>query len=231
MSDSHIQRTIISRLKNADVLRYRDLKQENIDRDLFNYHLRRLVETGVVDKLPKGSGYRLSVKGQRKVADVLHTSDQTDRLFKINPLLIVVDKRPDGICILNQKRTSQPDYGIIGVPGGTILKSEPLLDGASRKLTQETGLSATFDYVALTRRIMYRDGRLFSDVFFPICVANNWSGKLADTEFGENFWTTLEQAITNENSRITMLIRVLNAIQNGNINSVQGHFYEQVVDD
>jgi 8-oxo-dGTP pyrophosphatase MutT (NUDIX family) len=229
MSDSHIQRRIISRLKNAANLRYSQLLPGDISRDLFNYHLRQLVEKGVITKLDNSRGYTLSAKGQSRVADVLHTSDQADRLFKVNVLLIVLDIRPDGLYVLNQRRTSQPDYGTIGIPGGTIVKAEPLLDGAARKLTQETGLQAVFSYIAATRRILYKNDMLFADVIFPICFASEWSGTLTDTEFGENFWTPIAQAIAHEEYRIEMIPTILRAIQNDTLDDVRGQYHEQIV--
>lgn len=45
-----IQNHIISKLKNADTLRYRDLKPETAANDLFNYHLKALVQKDIVTK-------------------------------------------------------------------------------------------------------------------------------------------------------------------------------------
>ena len=227
MSDSHIQKTIVSRLKNADSLRYSDLRPANTDRDLFNYHLRELVSKGIVTKLPNRSGYTLSGRGQQLVADVHHTSDQANRLFKVNTVLIVTDQRPDGLYILQQRRTAQPDYGTIGIPGGTIVKAEPLLDGAARKLEGETGLIASFELIATTRRILYRDERLFADVFFPICLATTWSGTLTDTEFGENSWVPIDQAIRND-TRIEHITATLRALHDNRLDTVRGNYHEQI---
>ena len=48
---SHIQRDIITRLKNADSLRYAQLKPDReIPNDLYNYHLKKLVANGLVEK-------------------------------------------------------------------------------------------------------------------------------------------------------------------------------------
>lgn len=228
MSNSHIQRTIISTLKNADTLRYSQLLPANTDRDLFNYHLRQLVDTGMVEKLPDKQGYRLSLKGQRRVADALHTSDQADRLFKVNVLLIVTKQQDSMLYILNQHRTAQPDYGIWGVPGGTIVKAEPLLEGASRKLLQETGLTATFEYIATTRRIVYKNNILFADVLFPLCLATTSSGNIVDTEFGHNAWVSIDQAITNEGQRIELLPKVLAALKADSLETVRGVYHEQI---
>lgn len=231
MSQSHIQRQIISQLKNADSLRYSQLRPADVDRDLFNYHLRELVKNGVLDKSASGE-YSLSAKGRRRVADTEHTSDPGNRLFKINPLLIVVDKRPDGLYILNQRRTAQPSYGIVGVPGGTIVKTEPLLEGAARKLREETGLTGVFEYFAMTRRITYRDSELFSDVMFPLCLATTWSGTPTTTEYGDNFWVPIEQAIINDtdrDDRIDAIGALLTAIRDDTLSTLRGSYREQII--
>ena len=65
---SEIQNKIVSRLKNADVLKYSELQPKNIPNDLFNYHLQFLVKNGLLEK--KNSGYSLSKKGIKYIADV-----------------------------------------------------------------------------------------------------------------------------------------------------------------
>lgn len=229
---STVQRDIISRLKNADSLRYAQLKPDpEIPNDLYNYHLRKLVSDGLVEKT--AHGYTLSPSGHRYVADVHHTSDQHDRLFKYNVLLIVTRMIDGQLHILNQRRTAQPSYGIVGIPGGTILKSEPLREGASRKLHQETGLlSGTFRYLGTERRIMYRNDQFFSDVLFPICLCEDATGEPASTEFGENFWVPIDDAITNDSrpdDHIDSIPRILRALQDDTLDQLQGFYHEQIV--
>lgn len=191
--------------------------QDDTPNDLYNYHLKALVKKGLVEK--NEQGYCLSREGQRYVADIWHTSDESQRLFKINVITIVSRKSNGTIEILNQRRTSQPSYGIVGVPGGTILKGEPLLDGASRKLEQETGLLGAFTLVGLERRFFYKENELFSDVLFPICYCDSASGNmLENTDFGENFWVNIEQAIENDSrqdDRIQGVSDFLRMIQKG----------------
>lgn len=227
---SSIQRNIIARLKNADSLRYSELKPDkNIPNDLYNYHLKKLITDGLVVKLDEG--YTLSTDGVRHVADVHHTSDQENRLFKFNALLIVTREINGELHILNQRRTSQPSYGIIGIPGGTILKSEPLLEGARRKLRQETGVDGAFSYIGLERRIYYKDDQLFSDVLFPICVCKHATGEPTTTEFGENFWVPIDQAITNDSridDSVESIATVLTAIRDGELEQIIGFYHEQL---
>lgn len=227
---SSIQRDIISKLKNADTLRYSQLKPDaEIPNDLYNYHLKKLVTDGLIVK--GDGGYMLSAKGLRHVADVHHTSDQDDRLFKFNVLLVVVREIDGVLHVLNQRRTSQPSYGIVGIPGGTILKSEPLLEGASRKLRQETGLDGEFRYIGTERRIFYKDGRLFSDVIFPFCICEQPVGEPSTTEFGENFWVTIDEAITNDSRQadhIEMIPKLFDALRRGALDELQGFYHEQI---
>lgn len=227
---SDIQRSIISRLKNADTLRYAKLKPDaEIPNDLYNYHLRKLVAAGLVDK--SSEGYTLSERGRRHVADTHHTSDQSDRLFKYNVLLIVTREIDGELHILNQRRTAQPSYGIVGIPGGTVLKSEPLLDGAARKLRQETGLIGTFRYLGTERRIAYTDGQLFSDVVFPFCLCTDTSGEPTSTEFGDNFWVPVDEAIANDSrpdDHIDYIPKILTALRGNTLDELQGFYHEQI---
>lgn len=227
---SSIQRDIITRLKNANTLRYSQLKPNSeIPNDLYNYHLKKLIDNGLVEK--SIAGYGLSASGKRHVADIHHTSDQENRLFKYNVLLIVTREIEGQLHVLNQRRTAQPSYSIVGIPGGTILKSEPLLDGASRKLLQETGLTGTFRHIGMERRIFNKDGQLFSDVLFPFCLSHDTTGEPATTAFGKNFWVTIDEAITNDSRQydhINYIPKILAALRDNTIDELQGFYHEQI---
>lgn len=223
------QNQIISKLKNADSLRYRDLKIDDISNDLFNYHLKELVAKKLITKLE--TGYTLSKTGQAYVADVFHTSDpQLQRLFKVNVITIVSRYAEDGsVEILTQRRNSQPSHGLVDVMGGTIIKGEGMLEGASRKLNNETGLNASFTLLGIERRLLYKKNELFSDVLFPICYATEYSGTLTSTEYGENFWVPIEQAIINADrpfDNIPSIVTCLRAIADNSVDSLP-FFYEE----
>jgi len=233
MSLSLIQNHIISKLKNADTLRYRDIRPEDVPNDLFNYHLKTLVNRKLVDK--REEGYGLSENGRRYVADIHHTSDESNRLFKLNVITIVSRVNEGRVQILTQRRLSQPSYGQVGVMGGTIVKDESLVDGAARKLVQETGLIAEFRVVGFERRRLYKSGELFSDVVFPICYSGNAHGTLQETtDFGENYWVGIDQAIKNDTrpyDSIASVPEVLRAIKDARIDSFPMFYNETVQQD
>lgn len=228
---SDMQNYIISRLKNAKILRYSEIQPEGVDNDLYNYHLQQLVKKGFVNKSEEG--YFLSEKGIKLIADsnVLLQDNYSRNLFKVNVLTIVSRVVNGHIQVLQQKRTSNPSYGKIGVPGGVVKKEEGIEDAASRKLFEETGLSAKFSLVGIDRRMLYRNGGIFSDIIFPICYADTFSGELLEkTDYGEHIWNDIDEAIKNEDKdrddKILSLVPVLQAIKNETIFQMPFFFKE-----
>ena len=232
-SFSPIQNHILSKLKNADQMRYSELMPEKVPNDLFNYHLQFLVKKGFVKK--SDEGYSLDEAGVKHVADPDTEKDNPKiaSLFKVNVITLVSRKNKGKIEILNQLRTSHPSFGKVGAMGGIVRKEEIIQAAAKRKLETETGLTADFRLVGMERRIMYKKGKFFSDVFFPIAYAENSSGTLRDTEFGKNFWVPIEEAIKNEsdeNDSIVGIRKVLEAIKTGTIDALP-FFFDEVFQD
>ncbi len=230
---SPIQNHILSKLKNAHVLRYSELHPDKVPNDLFNYHLQYLVKKDFV--LKSDDGYSLSETGIKHVADPYPTNDAITSLFKIN-VITIVSRVVDGrIEILNQVRKSNPSYGKVGVMGGVVLKGELIEPAATRKLKQETGLDAQFRLLGAERRIMYKGGELFSDVLFPIAYADSYSGELIeDSDFGHNMWVSIDEALRNESSEfdsIHSITTVLTAIKNKAVATLPVFFKEEIQSD
>lgn len=226
---SPIQNHILSKLKNAKSLRYSDLQPDKVPNDLFNYHLQFLVKKEYVKKLDEG--YSLAPKGIKHVADPIPEGTAITSLFKVNVITIVSRITKGKIEILNQVRKSNPSYGKVGVMGGVVLKGELIEPAAKRKLEQETGLSADFKLVGCERRIMYKDGEIFSDVMFPIAYADEYEGELKDTQFGENKWVSIDEAIKNESAEydsIPGIKKALEAVKAGTILKIPFFFEENV---
>ena len=230
---SPIQNHILSKLKNAKLLRYSELQPDKVPNDLFNYHLQHLVKKGFV--IRADDGYSLSEEGIKHVADPVTTNDAITSLFKINVITIVSRIRDGQIEILNQIRKSNPSYGKVGVMGGVVLKGELIEPAATRKLKQETGLDAEFRLIGCERRIMYRGNELFSDLMFPIAYTDSSSGTLKDdSDFGHNMWVPIDEAIQNESAEfdsIRSITIVLKAIKDGTISKLPFFFKEEIQSD
>ena len=214
-------------------MRYSELMPEKVPNDLFNYHLQFLVRKGFVKK--SDEGYSLDEAGVKHVADPYTEKDNPKiaSLFKVNVITLVSRKNKEKIEILNQLRTSHPSFGKVGAMGGIVRKEEIVQAAAKRKLETETGLTADFRLVGMERRIMYKKGKFFSDVFFPITYSSKSSGTLRDTPFGQNFWVPIDEAIENEsdpNDSIAGIRKVLLAIKNGTIDTLT-FFMEETFQD
>jgi hypothetical protein len=226
---SPIQNRIISKLKNAAVLRYSELQQKGIPNDLFNYHLQFLVKKGLVSR--SENGYALGNAGIKHVADpdLASEDEKIASTFKVNVITLVSRIQKGKIEILNQVRTSHPSFGKIGAMGGIVRKGEAIEIAATRKLKTETGLDAKFKILGIERRMMYVKNELFSDILFPIAYADHSGGELIVTEFGRNMWVPIDDAIRHESNdfdSIKMIPYVLNAVKRGSTKKLP-FFYEE----
>jgi hypothetical protein len=230
---SAIQHHILFRLKNAKNLRYSELHpKDKTPNDLFNYHLQFLVKKGYVIK-DRGR-YSLGEIGIQYVADLTLMSNEKKviSLFKYNVITIVSRLHKGKIQILNQIRQSNPSFGKIGVMGGAILKGEPILTAANRKLQIETGLQANFNIVGMERRFMYVKNELFSDILFPIAYSDKPMGEIIDTEYGINKWMDIDESIKYQTSNkfdcIDSITTVLKAIKAKKIKKLPFFYVESI---
>jgi len=227
---SPIQNHILSELKSATMLRYRDLHPGEIPNDLFNYHLQFLVKKGFVSR--EEGGYALTQSGVGYIADMQpsESNKKISSLFKVNVITVLSRVVSGKIEILSQERRRHPSFGKVGVIGGIAYKGELLTEAARRKCKEETGLIADFKHIGIERRRLYQSGALFSDVLFPIFYAHAHTGNLVEeNEFGRNFFVPIAQAIRNESSpfdSLQSLPRVLRSIQRGTINKLSFFFTE-----
>jgi hypothetical protein len=227
---SPIQNYILSKLKNAESMRYTDLRPRGIPNDLFNYHLQFLVQKKFVQR--DTQGYALDDAGVKHVADpdVSLGEEKIASLFKVNVITLVSRVHDGQLQILDLVRHSHPSFGKIGAMGGIVQKGESIEAAATRKLRTETGLEANFKIMGIERRMMYDGGKLFSDILFPIGYADHFTGELIDTEFGHNFWVSIEEAIQHESSdfdSIKAICTVLTSIRDHSIGTLPFFYNEE----
>jgi hypothetical protein len=66
--DHHLQQAILETLAKSEALvRYRDLKEDDIENSLFSYHLNKLIDRHMIEK--SNDGYSLSIEGARWLKD------------------------------------------------------------------------------------------------------------------------------------------------------------------
>lgn len=166
-----------------------------LDSDHFKFHISKLVEIKLVEKVTKGR-YRLSQDG-KEFANKLDTDSNTvERQPKVSVALIVERKGKNGRReFLYQQRLKNPYYGFWGRLGGKVRWGEKFAEAASRELHQETGLTASFAYKMLYHKTDYKtDGTLLEDKLFIVMYTDNAKGDLVERfEGGLNCWMTQDE--------------------------------------
>jgi 8-oxo-dGTP pyrophosphatase MutT (NUDIX family) len=184
--EHHLQKKIYNRLVGAESLRYSQLRPEGVEANLFMYHLKELIRSGLVEKVD--GGYSLTQQG-RSTATRFSIREQGIRIMP-STISVIVLRSKDGEWLLYRRRR-QPYIGSLGFPSGKIHLGDSLENAAYRELDEKCGYGK--DEVALTWR------GAFNLVEHELAGLKNhiigmvWAGEVKDKRVfenhaGETFW-------------------------------------------
>lgn len=169
-------------------------KDSDMTSDHFTFHIKKLVESGYVEKT--ATGYRLTPSGKEYSNRMDTDENEIEKQPKIS-VVAVVERTVDGRReFIAQQRLKQPYFGFWGRLGGKIRWGESFEEAAKRELEEETGLIAdfTFKHIFHKRDYNKETGELLEDKVFVIMYANEYTGELmVDYEGGHNEWLTQEE--------------------------------------
>lgn len=171
-------------------------KMTGMESDHFNFHLKKLVELKLVEKVERGT-YTLTPKG-KEYANKLDTENNTiERQPKV-AVLMVIEREKDGKKeFLLQQRLKQPFYGFWCCPTGKVRWGETITEGAARELMEETGLTAELRTAGVYHELVYQEetGEQLEDkVFFVVHCTNVKGQMIEEFEGGRNYWMTREES-------------------------------------
>jgi len=158
--------------------------------DHFNFHIKKLLELGLIEKLAKGH-YCLSPKGKEH-ANKLDTDNNTiERQPKV-AVIIAVEKQIRGKrYLLMHQRTKHPYFEFWGFPTGKVRWGETIIQTAERELDEETGLKAKFEIAGVYHEhVSSKETKDFlEDKLFFVMHGVSPTGKLIEEfEGGRNVW-------------------------------------------
>lgn len=190
MDDFHfLQRDVLKKLSLKPKLHFKDLLNDKVESEHMNYHIKKLVDMGYVNK--DGFNYSLTEEGKKFVDLVDSESNKVEKMPKVAVVLFVKRKVKGITEQLSSKRLKQPYYGKIGRLTGKVKFGEKVETTAIRELKEETGLVAKSARIFSIYRKMSKNksGEFVQDSVFFFCELTNISGTFKDrTEFQENLW-------------------------------------------
>jgi ADP-ribose pyrophosphatase YjhB (NUDIX family) len=181
----HLQRHILSMLLHSELQRYADLKPDQIEGNLFMYHLRRVIKAGWVEKTSDGL-YRLTSEGMRYV-DGLSLATLSPRSQARLVTLLVIQNEIGEYLLYRRKR--QPLLAMIGFPYGKIHLGESVTEAAVRELMEKTGLEAHLSHRGDGYITIYQGDEPVSQIFAHIFYGSQPTGTLlTETNDGVASW-------------------------------------------
>lgn len=170
-------------------------KATDLTSDHFNFHIKKLIEQGYVDKFDKH--YKLTHKG-KEYANRMDTDDNSiEKQPKVSVAITLERRNAVGEReFLFQQRKKNPYYDFWGRVGGKVRWGESVIEAANRELKEETGLEAEFEYKLLYHKRDFNKttGKLLEDKIFLCVYATEYKGELMESfEGGINRWMTVNE--------------------------------------
>lgn len=170
-------------------------KATNLTSDHFNFHVKKLIEEGYVEKLEKH--YRLTNKGKEYANRMDTDENEIEKQPKVSVAITLERKNDKGEReFLFQQRKKNPYFDFWGRMGGKVRWGESVIEAAERELKEETGLEAKFEYKLLyhKRDFSKTTGKLLEDKIFFCVYSTEFGGELIEEfEGGINRWMTVKE--------------------------------------
>jgi 8-oxo-dGTP pyrophosphatase MutT (NUDIX family) len=192
-NDIHeVQGSILRELLFHNGTNFSSLNKLGLPNDHFVFHIKRLMNEGIVEK--KDKLYFLTQKG-KQIAGKLDIDTNKIEKFGTPGVIVTVKKIIDGkLYYLVQQRLKEPFYGYYGFINGKVRFGERTENTAKRELQEETGLTGEPTLVFINHKLNGSSpDQIKLDNFFFVYVAKEVSGELVDTIEGKHSWKTLSE--------------------------------------
>ncbi|MBU0708953.1 NUDIX domain-containing protein [Patescibacteria group bacterium] len=173
---------------------FSELNTTDLSSDHFSFHVKRLVDTGLVEKTVQGR-YRLTREGKEFANRFDTTAGVLEKQDKIGVLICGVKKEGRLKKYLIQQRLKQPYYGFYGFITGKARWGEAVMEVAARELKEETNLDGKLELVGIKHKMDYaKDDEFLEGKYFFVFRATELHGNLVESfEDGRNAWLTEEE--------------------------------------
>ncbi len=168
--DHHIQAKIFAKLRYNTELRYKDLKDPELEPSQFMYHMKELIRQKIVTKTPEGT-YRLTGHGS-ELAQHFSSEAQNIRLGVLCYSLVFL--RSDKGRWLVSTRRKHPHIHKYACISGKVHTEETLEQAAERELAQFTGGVITTQLVYKgSASVMVETPEYTTHIYGPVWFGDN----------------------------------------------------------
>lgn len=176
---SWIQNQILDKLIRNEIVRYKDLKPQDVEGNLFMYHLKGLIGEKLVEKSKEG--YRLTTQGLDYIRTISLDTGKLRTQPQILNAIVAID---DQGRYLMYRWNRQPNLGKLSLPHGMMHVGEKLLDSAERELSEKIGLAGNCEFSGSIYVLSDDDHRLVN-----VFRVKNIQGDIGP----DCFWATLSE--------------------------------------
>lgn len=188
MLEHHIQKAIVYRLAFSPALKFSQLKPDDLESKLFDYHLKLVIKAGLAQKNADGL-YSLTSKGKRVGVGAINK--QFAELDRAHSVVFLIVRRASDNAWLLFKRQTHPLIGEVGLPHVNPQVNKDVMAAAQDTLCEITGLQASFTYYGNGYFKVLNGSEIESFTHFTVLACNNAIGDLTyESSKGEYFWQT-----------------------------------------
>jgi hypothetical protein len=185
-----IQREILKKLATSESCRYSDLKPENVDGNLFMYHLKQLMADKYIENTNKE--YRLTSVGKTYLGGLRLSQGGVAAIPRL--FTVIYAKNTKGEVLL-YRWSRQPYLGHVSLPFNRILREQTIAQTAAETLNYKSGLTGTLDYKGVAG-VMVKDEEKISSHYiahiFELADTVKEKAVTADGLTGEPFWGSID---------------------------------------
>ena len=191
---NQIQIKILTELLFNPKARFKNLNTDFLSTDNFSYHIRSLLNSGLIKK--EGYFYSLTTKGKMfagKVDTLTHTMEKQP---KVSVILIPHKMFGKQKKFLIQQRTKEPYFGYWGFIAGKVKFGETLKETTERELREEADVTGSIRFCYEIHEMVYdkETGSQLEDKFFQVLEVYDLTGNAAEkTREGNNRFVTVEE--------------------------------------
>ncbi|MEO5950819.1 MAG: NUDIX domain-containing protein [Candidatus Saccharimonadales bacterium] len=203
-------------------------KRTNLTSDHFNFHIKKLLDEGYVEK--SDGHYKLSRKGKEYANRMDTDENEIEKQPKVSVVIILERKNENGEReFLYQQRKKNPYFDFWGRLGGKMRWGESVIDAAKRELFEEAKLEADLEFKLLYHKRDFDklNGRLLEDKLFFCAYGTQYTGNLMEKfEGGINRWMT-EEEFRQQPKRFTSVDDMTVAIDEGKAFLEREFYYDE----